>query len=114
MVINAAKFLDPCLNMPEWVITDARHDSTANAYHTTVPCLSGRCSPAVVRYVVLYIQVHVHEHVCDGPCSVLTSSTKKIVGISTISWTEHSVPQTREVACTKNVLPQVLARGTFS
>ena len=25
-----------------WVITDARHDSTANAYHTTVPCLSGR------------------------------------------------------------------------
>ena len=26
----------------QWVITDARHDSTANAYHTTVPCLSGR------------------------------------------------------------------------
>ena len=26
--------------------TDARHDSTANAYHTTVPCLSGRCSAA--------------------------------------------------------------------
>lgn len=26
----------------QWVIIDARHDSTANAYHTTVPCLSGR------------------------------------------------------------------------
>ena len=26
----------------QWVITDARHDSTANAYHTTVPCLAGR------------------------------------------------------------------------
>ena len=26
----------------QWVITDARHDSTTNAYHTTVPCLSGR------------------------------------------------------------------------
>ncbi len=26
----------------EWVITDARHDSTSNAYHTTVPWLSGR------------------------------------------------------------------------
>jgi hypothetical protein len=63
----------------EWVITDARHDSTANAYHTTVPCLSG--------------------------------STQKIVGISTIARTEHSVPQTREVACTKEVLPQVIARG---
>ena len=25
----------------QWVITDARHDSTSNAYHTTVPCLSG-------------------------------------------------------------------------
>lgn len=25
----------------EWVITDARHDSTSNAFHTTVPCLSG-------------------------------------------------------------------------
>ena len=23
-------------------VTDARHDSTANAYHSTVPCLSGR------------------------------------------------------------------------
>ena len=26
----------------QWVITDARQDSTANAYHTTVPCLSCR------------------------------------------------------------------------
>lgn len=26
---------------PEWVICDARHDSTCNAYHTTVPCLMG-------------------------------------------------------------------------
>ena len=26
----------------QWVISDARHDSTANAYHTTVPCLSGK------------------------------------------------------------------------
>ncbi|XP_064383612.1 uncharacterized protein LOC135332186 isoform X1 [Halichondria panicea] len=63
----------------EWVITDARHDSTANAYHTTVPCLSG--------------------------------STHKILGISTISRTEHSVAQTRELQCTKVVLPQVIARG---
>ena len=26
----------------QWVITDARHDSSANAFHTTVPCMSGR------------------------------------------------------------------------
>ena len=26
----------------EWVITDAGHDWTSNAYHTTVPCHSGR------------------------------------------------------------------------
>eukprot|EP00731_Ephydatia_muelleri_P024582 Em0016g853a len=51
----------------EWVITDARHDSTSNAYHSMVPCLAGR--------------------------------------------QQHRVAQTREVACTKIVLPQVIARG---
>ncbi|XP_064403874.1 uncharacterized protein LOC135349284 isoform X2 [Halichondria panicea] len=64
----------------EWVITDARHDSTANAYHTTVPCLSG--------------------------------STKRIVGCSTVSRKEHICAQTREVACTKIVLPEVIDKGT--
>ena len=38
----------------------------------------------------------------------------KIVGISTISQTEYSVPQTREVACTKEVLPQVISRGCLT
>ncbi|XP_064401110.1 uncharacterized protein LOC135347149 [Halichondria panicea] len=66
-------------NKGEWVITDARHDSTANAYHTTVPCLSG--------------------------------SNKKILGISTLSRAEHSTAQTRELACTKLVIPQVQSRG---
>ena len=33
------------------------------------------------------------------------------VGISTIARTEHNVAQTREVACTKVVIPQVIARG---
>eukprot|EP00731_Ephydatia_muelleri_P008112 Em0004g450a len=63
----------------EWVITDARHDSTSNAYHSTVPCMAG--------------------------------STRRIVGICTLSRQEHRVAQTREVACTKIVLPQVIARG---
>ncbi|XP_064382205.1 uncharacterized protein LOC135331087 [Halichondria panicea] len=63
----------------EWVITDARHDSTANAYNTTVPCLSG--------------------------------STKRIVGCSTVSRKEHICAQTREVACTKIVLPEVIDKG---
>ena len=34
----------------QWVITDALQDSTANAYHTTVPCLSGR------------LELHIHLH----------------------------------------------------
>eukprot|EP00731_Ephydatia_muelleri_P006665 Em0003g913a len=63
----------------EWVITDARHDSSANAYHSTVPCMAG--------------------------------STRRIVGIATLSRPEHRVAQTREVACTKIVLPQLIARG---
>ena len=39
------------------------------------------------------------------------SSTKKIVGISTISRKEHSVAQTREIACTREVLADVISRG---
>ena len=38
-------------------------------------------------------------------------STMKIVGISTISRGEHHVAQTRELECTKVVVPQVVARG---
>ena len=33
--------LQSILFPPQWVICDARHDSTSNAYHTTVPCLMG-------------------------------------------------------------------------
>jgi hypothetical protein len=41
----------------EWVITDARHDSTANAYHTTVPCLSGRFVFVIVlRFIHIALQ----------------------------------------------------------
>ena len=38
-------------------------------------------------------------------------STHKIVGISTISRAAHATAQTRELACTKDVLPQVIDRG---
>ena len=37
--------------------------------------------------------------------------THKIVGIATVSRQEHRVAQTRELECTKRVLPQVLKRG---
>ena len=43
----------------KWTIIDAWHDSTANAYHTTVPCLSGKF--VINRYVdsksVFYISL---------------------------------------------------------
>ena len=39
LVRSAKKLLTPIYL--QWVITDARHDSTANAYHTTVPCMTG-------------------------------------------------------------------------
>ena len=38
------------------------------------------------------------------------NSTMKIVGISTISRGEH-MAQTRELECTKVVVPQVIAQG---
>ena len=35
-----------------------------------------------------------------------------MIGITTLSRKEHTVAQTRELACTKDVLPQVIDRGT--
>lgn len=48
------------LSLPQqWVITDARHDSTANAYHTTVPCLSGRYScPKCTQHNAMSVVQH--------------------------------------------------------
>ena len=40
-------------------------------------------------------------------------STKKIIGICTISQGDHRVAQTREMECTKAVIPQVQKRGEF-
>jgi hypothetical protein len=42
-----------------------------------------------------------------------TYSTKKIIGMCTISREDHRVAQTRELECTKTVVPQVVARGEF-
>ena len=48
--------------------------------------------------------IHVYNvHVC-------TYSTQKVVGITTLSRSDHTVPQMREVA-KKEVLPQVFEQG---
>ena len=41
-------------------------------------------------------------------------STNRIVGISTVSRTDHGIAQTRELQCTKIVIPQVIARGKLT
>ena len=81
---------------PQWVMTDARHDSTSNAYHTTVACISGRYSDICV--------VHTYT-IC------VYNSTSKVVGICTVSREQHTIAQTRELECTKIVLPEVISRG---
>ena len=43
----------------------------------------------------------------------LPNSTHRVDGISTISRREHSTAQTRELQCTKAVIPQVIARGMW-
>ena len=63
----------------QWVMTDARHDSCVNAFHTTVPCIIGE--------------------------------THKVAGIKTLSWTEHTTAQTREISATMEVLENVLEKG---
>ena len=47
------------------------------------------------------------------PALLTTYSTKKIIGVCTISRGDHRVAQTREIECTKAVVPQVLAWGEF-
>ena len=84
-----------------WVITDARHDSTSNAHHSTVPCL------ALVWLEGMHMNARVYQHANR----IVHFSTHRIVGIATLSRQDHRVAQTREVACTKIVLPQVIARG---
>ena len=42
IIVTLVSNITQAISVLQWVITDARHDSTANAYHTTVPCLSGR------------------------------------------------------------------------
>lgn len=39
------------------------------------------------------------------------NSTKRILACATVSRKEHSIAQTRELECTKAVLPQVLEQG---
>ena len=39
------------------------------------------------------------------------TSTHKIVAISTVARPDHVIAQTRELACTKKVLPNVIAKG---
>ena len=41
----------------------------------------------------------------------LTYSTLKIIGIATVSRADHPIAQTRELECTKVVVPQVVNRG---
>ncbi|XP_064402159.1 uncharacterized protein LOC135347946 [Halichondria panicea] len=48
---------------------------------------------------------------CHTTVPCLTGSTKKIVGISTVSRTDHGVAQTRELQCTKIAVPQAIARS---
>ncbi len=45
---------------------------------------------------------------------VAFSSTKRILGCSTVSRKEHICAQTREVACTKIVLPEVIENNIVS
>lgn len=44
-------------------------------------------------------------------CQFETHSTKKVIGITTLSRKDHLTAQTREIACTRDVLPSVLSYG---
>ena len=51
---------------------------------------------------------------CDVSCVTIHTyfdSTAKVVGISTVSREQHVIAQTRELVCTKALLPEVISRG---
>ena len=62
----------------------------------TVPCMAGRYVHACLYSVFIYFCKAAHVGLLGLPLSLDQ---------------EHRVAQTREVACTKIVLPQVVARG---
>ena len=78
------------------MMTDARHDSTSNAYHTTVTCLS-------VRY-----KLYMSDVLCYKSLSLMTALLR-LWGYA-VSREEHTIAQTRELVCTKKVLPEVISR----
>ena len=79
-----------CICLHNYVITDARHDSTDNAFHNTVPCVAGRYMWCDTCFIHVHLCINQHPY-----------STSKIVGISTISRPNHPTAQTRELQCTK-------------
>ena len=86
------------------MITDARHDSTSNAYHTTVPCLSGRYILYRNNFTLLLLTVYMYY---------LSQYQEGGGYISTVSRKEHASAQTHEVECPKRVLPEVIKCGEY-
>ena len=75
------------------------HGMIPRPMHTTLQCHA--CLEGEGLSVLIILDIYVH----------VLHSTHKIIGISTISRADHATAQTRELACTKVVLPQVIDRG---
>ena len=80
-------------------------DKTPQLTHTT-PLL---CASQAGYYVNDIIEV---ENCKSCFVSHTVCSTKKVIGVVTKSRKEHLIAQTHEFACTKELLPQVIATGT--
>ena len=55
MVIVHDCYLELIFPPWQWVMTDAKHDSTANAYHSTVVCLAGTLTYSVSTQIFLQL-----------------------------------------------------------
>ena len=74
------------------------HGMIPQPIHTTIQCYA--CLEGMLVEVLGFLSSVDKLFMCH--------STHKIVGISTISRAAHATAQTRELACTKVVLPQVI------
>ncbi|KAL5497676.1 hypothetical protein EMCRGX_G014195 [Ephydatia muelleri] len=98
----------------EWVITDAHHGSTANAYHSTVPCLSDRylqsCDTEDFGYKhILWLysgRRGVHCWVCDREARFLTQEARVAV-VEYLTLIKGGEQQVQKVSPQPNLHPSI-------
>ena len=115
--LKMARYIIFCSHVACTCIVQASCTFTVG-YHRCATWLHGQCLShyrpmliwKVTRLIICIICVYMYTDVLSH---AYMYSNKRILACSTVSRKEHSIAQTREVVCTKLVLPQVLEQGLY-